>query len=350
VIGSLFSGIGGIELGLERAGLGPVAWQVEVDVFCRGVLATHWPRARRFDDVRRVGAAELAPVDLICGGFPCQDVSAAGRGAGIDGERSGLWREFRRVVEELAPRIVVVENVASGKRRWMPAVRGDLHVLGYRSVAVEVSAFDVGSPQRRARVFVVASNADRDAVWLDEQRLSARRARGVRDGGQAVARGDGGRGTAADATRERRRGGRLERPVDGPEQRAAIVGGDRRGDSGTAADAPGEGCGARGLARGRPGREARPAAVRGHGESDARVAADADGQGQLRRAEGDRPFWLWARDESGEQWTALAPVCGVAHGVPRRLDRLRALGNAVVPQCAEAVGRMIAEGLSEVEP
>ena len=80
-IGSLFSGIGGLELGLEWAGVGRTVWQVEADSFCRGVLAQHWPEVRRYEDVRNVGAATLAPVDLVCGGFPCQDVSAAGRGA-----------------------------------------------------------------------------------------------------------------------------------------------------------------------------------------------------------------------------------------------------------------------------
>jgi DNA (cytosine-5)-methyltransferase 1 len=113
-IGSLFSGIGGLELGLEWSGVGHTVWQVEREPFCRAVLAKHWPAAERFDDVRTVGKANLAPVDLICGGFPCQDVSSAGKGAGLAGERSGLWREFARILGELQPGWVVVENVAGG--------------------------------------------------------------------------------------------------------------------------------------------------------------------------------------------------------------------------------------------
>lgn len=160
-IGSLFSGIGGLELGIERAGLGDVVWQVEKDEWCRGVLATHWPGAERFDDVCTVGATTLAPVDVICGGFPCQDVSGAGKGAGLSGARSGLWYEYRRIIGELQPAACVVENVNSGARRWLPHVRRDMHLLGYRTRAFALSAFDVGAPHLRRRVFVVATHPER---------------------------------------------------------------------------------------------------------------------------------------------------------------------------------------------
>src|SRR6185312_32662 len=106
-VGSLFAGIGGFDLGFERAGF-EIKWQVEIDPFCRAVLAKHWPDVRRYEDVRTVGA-ELERVDVVCGGFPCQDISFAGDGAGLDGERSGLWREFSRLIGELRPRYVVVE-------------------------------------------------------------------------------------------------------------------------------------------------------------------------------------------------------------------------------------------------
>src|SRR5437867_1919588 len=98
--GSLFAGIGGFDLGLERAGFRP-RWQVELDEFCRSVLARHWPDVPRYDDVRTV--TDLEPVDLVCGGFPCQDIARVGRKAGIEGPKSGLWAEFHRVVRELRP-------------------------------------------------------------------------------------------------------------------------------------------------------------------------------------------------------------------------------------------------------
>ena len=172
-MGSLFSGIGGLELGLERgiraAGHAvEVVYQVERSAFCRCILARHWPMAQRYDDVRSVGAAVLPPVDLLCGGFPCQDVSSAGRGAGLDGARSGLWWEFLRIIGETRPRWIVVENVASGARRWLPAVRRSLGSLGYASVPVGIAACEVGARHRRERVFVVAG----DAADPDRARLA----------------------------------------------------------------------------------------------------------------------------------------------------------------------------------
>lgn len=179
-IGSVFSGIGGLELGLERAGLGPVLWQVEVDAYCRAVLSKHWPHVTRYEDVRAVRATTLAAVDLLCGGFPCQDVSGAGKGAGLDGERSGLWFEFRRLVAELRPEWVVVENVASGKARYLPTVRGNLCELGYRTRAFGLSASDVGAPHLRKRVFVVA---DRERDRLQGRESAGTASRAARRGG-----------------------------------------------------------------------------------------------------------------------------------------------------------------------
>ena len=153
-IGSLFSGIGGLELGLERAGLGPVVWQCELDPFCRRVLAKHWPDVERFEDVTR--PRRWPNVELICGGFPCQDVSSAGKRRGLGGERSGLWYHFAKVVSQVRPRFVIVENVASGVRAWLPTVRRNLCELGYRTRAFALSAADVGAPHLRRRVFVVA--------------------------------------------------------------------------------------------------------------------------------------------------------------------------------------------------
>lgn len=167
-IGSLFSGIGGLELGLERAGLGPVVWQVEKEPYCREVLARHWPSAERFDDVRNVGAHNLKRVDIICGGFPCQDISFAGPGAGLAGERSGLWFEYARIVRELRPRYVVVENVAALLVRGLDAVLGTLAALGFDAEWSTLSACAVGATHVRRRLFIVAyanGQHGRSGLW-----------------------------------------------------------------------------------------------------------------------------------------------------------------------------------------
>lgn len=199
-IGSLFSGIGGLELGLERAGLGPVLWQAETCTDARAVLAAHGPEAKRYDDVRDV-TCETDRVDLLCGGFPCQDLSSANtRGrTRLNGARSGLWREFARVVGELQPRWVVVENVGKTWRDWVPVVRRDLAGLGYASVPLAVSACDAGAPHHRDRVFVVAHADGKSeplrAVYAEVAGLRAApagsRGRHRRACAAAVARADG---------------------------------------------------------------------------------------------------------------------------------------------------------------
>src|SRR5262249_38070938 len=170
----LFSGIGGFSLGLERAGMRTVAF-CEIDPYCRAVLRKHWPDVPVFRDVRTLTAETLADaisntireqsrwwhgpggtgapfivndgaigIDVICGGFPCQDISVAGKRAGIDGERSGLWSEFARIIGEVRPRYVIVENVAALLGRGLSRVLGDLASLGYDAAWNCIPASAVG--------------------------------------------------------------------------------------------------------------------------------------------------------------------------------------------------------------
>ena len=161
-VGSLFSGIGGIELGLERSSNEyarfKTVWQVEIDDYARRVLEKHWPDVRRWDDVRTFPAEPVDEwgCDLICGGFPCQDISYAGKGAGLSGERSGLWYEFARVVSVVRPRYVLVENVAALLTRGLGDVLGTLASLGYDAEWSVVSACSLGAPHTRERLFIVA--------------------------------------------------------------------------------------------------------------------------------------------------------------------------------------------------
>jgi DNA (cytosine-5)-methyltransferase 1 len=130
----LFSGIGGFSLGLERAGMRTVAF-CEIEPFQRAVLAKHWPGIPIYDDVRKLSGPELRAagitVDVICGGFPCQDISVAGAQLGLDGERSGLWSEIARLVRELRPRYLIVENVSNLLNLGFGRVLSDLAALRY---------------------------------------------------------------------------------------------------------------------------------------------------------------------------------------------------------------------------
>lgn len=155
----LFSGIGGFSLGLERAGMRTVAF-CEIEPFQRAVLRKNFPNVRQYDDVRTLTAETLARdgigVDVICGGFPCQDISAAGKGAGIEGERSGLWSEIARLVGELRPRFVIVENSSMLLNRGLVKVLGDLAAIGYDAEWECVPAASVGAPHIRDRIWLLA--------------------------------------------------------------------------------------------------------------------------------------------------------------------------------------------------
>jgi DNA (cytosine-5)-methyltransferase 1 len=174
------------------------SWQVEIDPFCRKVLAKHWPHVRRHDDVRTFPPDPIKDwnVDVICGGFPCQDISNAGKRAGIEGEQSGLWSEFARIVRLLRPRYVVVENVAAitGRLRGLHRILGNLASLGYDAEWHCVTAASANAPHIRDRAFVLgyahtppenphaSSGASRDAVGKSGCRQEVVAGRGFADG------------------------------------------------------------------------------------------------------------------------------------------------------------------------
>jgi DNA (cytosine-5)-methyltransferase 1 len=153
--GSLFAGIGGFDLGFERAGF-ECRWQVEIDQYATKILEKHWPQVHRERDIRECSARNLERVDIIAGGFPCQDISYAGLGAGLDGERSGLFFEAIRLVSELQPRAVVLENVAALLTRGLDRVLGTLAEIGYDAEWHCIPDAHVGAPHIRDRVFVIA--------------------------------------------------------------------------------------------------------------------------------------------------------------------------------------------------
>jgi len=176
----LFSGIGGFSLGLERTGGFETVAFCEIEPFPRKVLAKHWPEVPCYEDVTKLTGDILRrdgiSVDVITGGFPCQDISAAGRQAGIgEGTRSGLWSEIVRIIGELSPRFVIVENVANllsgpSEQRggWFGRILGDLAECGYDAEWENIPAAAVGAPHRRERVWVVAYPA-KEGVYGQRQ-------------------------------------------------------------------------------------------------------------------------------------------------------------------------------------
>jgi DNA (cytosine-5)-methyltransferase 1 len=168
----LFSGIGGFSLGLERTGGFQTVAFCEIDPFCRRVLAKHWPNVRQFEDVTKLRGEDVGPVDVICGGFPCQGISIAGRGLGLSDPRSGLWSEFARLIEELQPRLVIIENSPKLRARGLQTVLSDLDALGFDADWDCIPASHVGAPHRRDRIWIVAHRpGDAFSAYADMLRL-----------------------------------------------------------------------------------------------------------------------------------------------------------------------------------
>lgn len=163
---SFFAGIGGFDLGLEKAGLTSV-FQCEINPFCNSILERHWPNVPRFEDIKEVTAADVPSADVWVGGFPCQDVSLARMGprAGLGGKRSGLFYEYARLLGERRPRIFVIENVAgllsSHGGRDFGVILKTLAELGYGVGWRVLNSRHFGVPQSRQRVYIVGCYRDR---------------------------------------------------------------------------------------------------------------------------------------------------------------------------------------------
>ena len=282
--GSLFSGIGGFDIGFQWAGIETI-WQVEIDDYCLKVLERHFPDAKRFSDIKKVGAHNLEKVDIISGGFPCQDISIAGKRTGITGSRSGLWSEMFRVIGELRPRFAVIENVPNLVKLGLDRVLIDLASIGYDAEWQIISARDLGAWHLRKRIWIVA--------YPKSQRRALERAANQRQGFRKI-------DPLADA------GKTLSYP-------------DQIHD-----DNPGYGTG---KVRGERQEKTK---IQRH-ISDSTVQRLPDWAGKKM----EQPYPIVERD-----------FRGMAYGISHRVDRLKALGNAIVPQIAEIIGKLIMESTS----
>jgi DNA (cytosine-5)-methyltransferase 1 len=266
-VGSLFAGIGGLDLGLERAGMKTI-WQSEIDPYASQVLKKHWPEVPNYGDIKEIKWSDVQRPDVICGGYPCQPFSTAGKRQGENDPRH-LWPWVRECISVLRPRYAILENVRGHLSLGGTTVLGEIAELGYCAEWRVISAASVGAAHRRDRIIIVAYPDDTGSRTPQ---------RDMDSGGQELSEG----------TQKRR-----ERSLYGFSGRGSEM-----------ADSASEGL-----------------------------------QGPVREVyQGTREGLTYG---GGEWWQTEPDVGRVADGVPRRVDRLKCLGNAVVPQVAEVIGHLV---------
>jgi DNA (cytosine-5)-methyltransferase 1 len=311
-IWSLFSGIGGLELGLEWAGLGETSLQCEIEKFPLEILEKHWPDAVRINDVRKIKKADLpGSPNIICGGFPCQPHSLAGKRKGASDDRH-LWPEFARIIDEYRPDWVVAENVPGIRSNGaLLEVLTDLADVGYDAEWIRLSAAAVGAPHLRERIFIVAypGSAGRSEIASSPFGNEKANGRGPQENHvfDGHAQGDPGRhypGSSAHDSDSHESG----RSTDGEPH---------------------------------SGSEETRRASGDHSDGLRAPLADASGEGLQGRVFTETARTALPIPPRETQWSTEPDVGRVAHGIPRRVDRLKALGNAVVPECAYFVGACI---------
>ena len=154
-VGSLFSGVGGIEIGFEREGF-KTLWFIENDLYCQAVLRKRFPEAKIYGDIKEVDFGAIQKPDVLTGGFPCQDISNAGKRAGIEGSRSSLWKYYCEAIRILRPKYALIENVSALAIRGLNVVLEDIAEIGYDAFWTNISASAIGAPHQRERLFVIA--------------------------------------------------------------------------------------------------------------------------------------------------------------------------------------------------
>lgn len=286
-VGSLFSGIGGIELGFERAGF-KTKWFIEKDEYCQKVLRKNFPDIPIYGDIEKIDFTKLEKVEILTGGFPCQDISYAGKGEGIKGKRSGLWKYYYQAIGVLRPEYIFIENVPALLNRGLNVILADLATCGYNAEWDCIPAVAIGAPHRRDRVFIFA--------YTNNHRCKRQ-----------------------NISKKQKREGLFESPWG----------------SKTFSNSKGTG--------------KMPEEQQGQGNGvikNGRKVSNSNGKGLAGGIFGSgaqRSLKRYNSIEGRKQWEIEPELGRVAHGISNRVDRLRCLGNAVVPQIAELIARRITE-------
>jgi len=336
-IGSLFSGIGGFELGLERAiPQAQTIWQVEQDKFCQSILHKHWPQAKIYNDVRTITKDNVEPIDILCGGFPCQDISIAGKGKGIkkNETRSGLFWEMHRLIHELEPSVAVLENVPAITFRGGLQVLGALAEIGYDAEWIVISAREFGAPHKRERWFCVAYPVGKSDKQFKKTRKGDKSCKAKQtslfgDNAQAVRdfRCDdiSSQPTYTNSERLEKKDAKCMRFESKRKRIQSLPISTTNGESEKNATNP-------------------------HSERlqqttiQRTIQIDDNGRTLQQRTPQKQTTTTYTTNTG--YWRTSHPeplICRVDDGVSRRLDnpRLKSLGNAIVPQCSQWIGEQI---------
>jgi len=365
-VGGLFFGIGGIELGLERTGHFKTKWAVENDEFCRSIIRKHWPDIPIYGDIREIDWNAVPRVDMLTGGFPCQDISTANpRGKGIEGSRSGLWKEYAKAIGILRPRYALVENVPAIVRKGLDVVLADLAEAGYDAEWFDLRASDFGALHKRERIFVVAYPNSRNVETHGEARnrgevhksKQSKFCETINKPSTSVVAHHNGNGLDGEGLPILSGGSRQDNPRDkdgaapdpDPIARHGILSGQLDNAGRVVADAIKDGRRKDAVEQPLPLIEIRGEIQQGRQAEfitdDWRERIQRFVERKIRRGEGFSAFKDVRRVEnlSGRPDIPEPLFRGARDGVPDWVDRIRALGNAVVPDCAEFIGEMIME-------
>ena len=368
-VGSLFSGIGGIEIGFERAGF-ETEWFVENEPYAQAILKKRFPNAKIYGDIKEIDFGTIPKVEILTGGFPCQDISNAGKGVGIEGSRSSLWKYYLKAIREIRPKIAFIENVSALLNRGLNVVLADLAQIRYDAEWYCVSASSIGANHQRNRIFIIAyeqnpmadSNFQRSRKGFEELRIttkseienkdrfgrndvkssSADVANSAGDGCEKSGEVKGGFDSCCKegGLQQFERGSLSENVSNTNEKRL-----ERKHESEHRGRKSEEEFGCRGSIvsnsqcvglecsrdEGSLGKESKEEIGREWSESSERPEEFSSSSSTGRRE----------RESLETDWSVEPNVGRVAHGVSFRVDRIKCLGNAVVPQLAEVFAKAI---------
>ena len=368
----LFSGIGGFALAARWAGIETIGF-CEIDKYAQKVLQKNFPGVPIYEDVTKLNGSEFKDIYLLTGGFPCQDISIAGKGAGIEGERSGLWSELFRIIGEVRPRYALIENVPALTFRGGTRVIGDLAEIGYDTEWQIVGADDVGAPHRRKRIWIVAyanceseSNGSQHEQWMEtgfvpytnDTRLWSCQRRTISKSLQENdARGDNQRGNGNNVESKVRKSSVIQKDEEDVAY-SKCMGWEQGGTikrTGRVRETPDHSShSSEDVADSNSKREIGNKSEYREGcgfESRSENVADSNskrqqGQGKFESTfnstkTGKRETTQFIDGGRQEFWLTEPDVGRVAHGIPNRMDRLKGLGNAIVPQVAYEIIRCL---------